>query len=71
MRFLNTLTIFTDCFNMLDQDNDGYVSKRDLLKLFSTQQMPDGYEIFLAHNLRAVELIDLDRGDKLSPVDFM
>jgi hypothetical protein len=33
--------------------------------------MPDGYEVFLAHNLRAVELIDIDRGDKLSPVDFV
>jgi hypothetical protein len=33
--------------------------------------MPEGYEVFLTHNLRAVELIDIDRGDKLSPVDFV
>lgn len=58
-------------FNMLDQDGDGYVAKRDILKLFSTQQMPEGYEVFQAHNLRAVELIDMDRGDKINPVDFM
>ena len=56
---------------MLDQDGDGYVAKRDILKLFSTQQMPEGYEVFQAHNLRAVELIDMDRGDKINPVDFM
>jgi len=41
------------------------------LKLFSTQQMPEGYEIFQAHNLRAVELIDMDRGDKINPIDFV
>jgi Ca2+-binding EF-hand superfamily protein len=58
-------------FNMLDQDGDGYVSKRDILKLFSTQQMPEGYEIFQAHNLRAVELIDMDRGDKISAIEFV
>ena len=62
--------VYNFVFNMLDQDGDGYVSKRDFLKLFSTQQMPEGYEIFQAHNLRAVELIDMDRGDKISPYDF-
>jgi hypothetical protein len=56
---------------MLDQDQDGYVSKRDFLKLYSTQQMPDGYEVYSAHNLRAVELIEMDRGDKISTKDFM
>jgi EF-hand domain len=29
--------VFNFVFNMLDQDGDGYVSKRDILKLFSTQ----------------------------------
>jgi hypothetical protein len=33
--------------------------------------MPEGYEIFQAHNLRAVELIDMDRGDKISALDFV
>lgn len=33
--------------------------------------MPEGYEIFQAHNLRAVELIDMDRGDKISAVEFV
>jgi hypothetical protein len=33
--------------------------------------MPEGYEIFQAHNLRAVELIDMDRGDKISAMDFV
>jgi hypothetical protein len=33
--------------------------------------MPEGYEIYAAHNLRAIELIDMDRGDKMTPVDFM
>lgn len=58
-------------FNMLDQDKDGFVSKRDLLKLYSTQQLPDGYEVFAPQNLRAVELIELDRGDKISPENFV
>lgn len=56
---------------MLDQDCDGYISKRDMLKLYSTQQMPDGYEIYQQNNLRAVELIDLERGDKINTKDFM
>jgi hypothetical protein len=33
--------------------------------------MPEGYEIYNPHNLRAVELIDIDRGDKMTPVDFL
>lgn len=33
--------------------------------------MPDGYEVYEAHNLRAVELINLERGDKINPIDFM
>ena len=33
--------------------------------------MPDGYEVFAPQNLRAVELIDMDRGDKMSTDDFM
>ena len=49
---------------MLDRDRDQEISKKDLFRLFSL--IIDNVPVFPTNTLRAVELIRIDRGDKIS-----
>lgn len=54
---------------MLDKDRDEEISKKDLFRLFLTER--DNEELFPNPIMRAVELLDLERGDKISKHDFV
>ena len=53
---------------MLDRDRDQEISKRDLFRLFSL--VIDSVPVFPHNNMRAVELLRMDRGDKIIKTDF-
>ncbi len=55
---------FIVVFNLLDRDRDGEISKKDLFRLFTI--VVDGNQVFPTNNMRAVELINLERGDKIT-----
>ncbi|CDW80386.1 ef hand family protein [Stylonychia lemnae] len=61
--------MITFVFNMFDRDRDGEISKKDLFRLFTI--VIDNIQVFPINNLRAIELISMERGDKMSKNDFI
>eukprot|EP00347_Sterkiella_histriomuscorum_P006285 403353352 len=61
--------MITFVFNMFDRDRDGEISKRDLFRLFTI--VIDNIQVFPVNNMRAVELIQMERGDKMTKNDFV
>lgn len=54
---------------MFDKDRDGEISKKDLFRLFTIDH--ENLQVYPTNNMRAVELIDLDRGDKIGKNEFI
>ena len=54
---------------MLDLDRDGELSKKDLFRLFTLNV--DRTNVFPVNNMRAVELVSIERGDKITKPDFI
>ena len=56
-------------FNMYDKDKDGEISKKDLFRVFKT--VVENIQMFPINNMRAIELINLERGDKITKSEFI
>jgi hypothetical protein len=56
-------------FNMLDKDRDEEISKKDLFRLFNTER--ESLVVYPYTIMRAVELLELDRADKINKNDFI
>lgn len=54
---------------MFDKDKDGEISKKDLFRQF--RQVVDNQQVFPINNMRAIELINLERGDKITKSEFV
>jgi hypothetical protein len=54
---------------MFDRDRDEEISKKDLFRMFMIER--DGMVVFPFNNMRAVELVELDRGDKINKHEFV
>lgn len=63
------LFILIVVFNMLDRDHDDEISKKDLFRVFTMER--EDLVVFPYNNMRTVELIDVDRGDKIHKSDFV
>ena len=56
-------------FNMLDRDRDAVISKKDCFRHVMLER--DKKPIFPNNLLRAIELFECDRGDRISRKDFL
>lgn len=54
---------------MLDRDRDEEISKKDLFRMFTIER--DKLVVFPYNNMRAVEILEADRGDKIHKSDFI
>jgi len=54
---------------MLDKDKDGEISKKDLMRLLTMTRQ--NVTVFPMNNLRAIELLPIDRGDAITPKVFI
>ncbi|CAD8200509.1 unnamed protein product (macronuclear) [Paramecium tetraurelia] len=55
-------------FQMLDSDHDNFISKKDLMNFLV--QKRNGKKIFYYNYMKAVELLDIERPDKISLEQF-
>jgi hypothetical protein len=55
-------------FSLLDTDRDNELSKKDLFRLFMMER--DDYVVFPFNNNRVVEIIPMERGDKIHKSEF-
>jgi Ca2+-binding EF-hand superfamily protein len=55
-------------FNMIDNDQDNFISKKDMMKLLSIERF--GKKIFPYNYVKAIETLEVVRGDKISNNDF-
>lgn len=68
-KFKKSFSFCIVVFNMYDIDRDGEISKRDLFRMFTI--VKENIQVFPINNMRAVELIPMERGDKITKMDFV
>lgn len=55
-------------FNMIDTDQDNFISKKDMIKFLTMERF--GKKIFPYNHVKAIELMDLPRSDKINLEQF-
>lgn len=55
-------------FNMIDSDQDSHISKKDMIKFLTIERF--NKKIFPYNHVKAIELLDLPRSDKISLEQF-
>ena len=55
-------------FNLLDADQDNYISKKDMIKFLITERF--GKKIFPYNYIHAIELLDVPRSDRITFEQF-
>jgi Ca2+-binding EF-hand superfamily protein len=56
-------------FSMIDEDHDSCISKKDMIKFLVTNRY--GIKIFPFNYVKAVELLEVTRSDKITMEDFL
>ena len=54
---------------MFDKDRDDEISKKDLFRMFMMER--EDLSVFPFNNMRSVEILQIDRGDKITKQEFV
>ena len=66
---LSPAQILQFVFQCIDENQDGFISKQEIMQFLRTEQ--DGKLIFPNNYLRAVELFETQRADKIDWIEFL